>query len=473
MRFTVGATVVLREVIGARIRSARPLRVIEDSVERFVGYLVPRSTVAWPRLADGIEQSQTPDQGWRLPLERWRGPGSLFIVPAGAGFATVLFCDAATGQPLGWKVDFFRPLRRGPVGFDTLDHAFDLLVGLDGSWQTKDLDDLAQLRRLGLLTGPEHEAFRRDSERVERWLADGDGPFTDPAWRSWRPDPRWAPLELPDGWRDVGAAAATDGLDVTGSGWRSAQGIRLLDGDGAVHLDVDLADGALWHGHAAPTVVEALRRQVALGWRLGPDHPAVTVLGRQVLDTAPAGWVLRWLDPARALAPMPAVAELDDALRRCGWPFDLGAAVRAGCAEAGRFGPALFGGVGAAALWLGPGDTAAALDAHRRGVDDRTAHIDAPAAHPDAHHPDALAAVAALETLRLGTADVTAATTERAGRIRAACGLRGDGPYLVVPPGTAADGVVLPTHGRGLLATVAGDEDEAELVSRLGRRCER
>ena len=468
---------VLREVLGRRIRSARPLRVIEDSAERFIGYLVPRSTVAWPRLVDS-EQSQTPDQGWRLPREEWFGPGSLFVVPAGAGFAVVLFLDAATGAPRSWKVDFFRPLRRHRCGFDTLDHAFDLLVELDGAhWEPKDLDDLAQLSRLGLLAGAERAAFDREVDRVEAWLRERGGPFHDPSLRSWRPDPTWPPLQLPPGWDDLTDAPATaaGAVELSGGGWRSAKGIRLLDGDGAVTLDLDLAGGALWHGHAPPPVVDALRRQVGLGWRLGPDHPAVQALTATVLGVAPAGWVVRW-PASRTAAGDTRAADLDDALRRRGWPFDLTAACagRAG----GRFGAALFGGL-SGALWVGPADAAIGSDPPNPGTDPHDPEPDPPDPDPDPDladrgpeglpMPDALAAVAALETLRLADPAVVARTAERAARLRSALGLGGDGPYLWVRPGWAAPGVALPAGGRGLVATCVDDDDEAELLARLGR----
>lgn len=73
-RWRAGETIVLREVLAGHIRSVRPLRVIEDRPGLLAGYLVPDSTVGWPRLLDGL-QSQTPDQGWVLREERWFGPG--------------------------------------------------------------------------------------------------------------------------------------------------------------------------------------------------------------------------------------------------------------------------------------------------------------------------------------------------------------------------------------------------------------
>lgn len=452
--FQPGTTVVLREVLEGRIRSARPLRVIEDGPDRFVGYLVPRSTVAWPRLADEVTQSQTPDQGWRLPLERWQGPGSLFVVPRGAGFAAVLFVDPADGTPLGWKVDFFRPLERHAVGLDTLDQAFDLLAAADcSSWQTKDLDDLAQLVRLGLLAGAERDAFEADRRRVEAWLGsaqrgEGDrGPFGE-GWTAWRAAPEWPPLELPPGWDVVAPRAQPDGatspsaLTLSGPGWRSASGIRVLDGDGRIHLDIDLHGGALWLGHAPATLVEALSRQAPLGWQLGPDHPALDALARRIEAVLPHGWSWWW-------TPNACGADLDLALGAQGWPFALDAACLAAGAELGSFGPRLFAGF-PARLAVGP----------------RTAHglaAGASAAPP----PDVFTALAALETLTLARPDVVAAAAERAARLRARHRLSGHGTALVGPPGWRAEGVIVPRDGRALVALCVDDALEAALDERL------
>jgi hypothetical protein len=455
VQFGPGTTVVLREVLDGRIRSARPLRVIHDDPQRFVGYLVPRSRVAWPRLVD-TEQSQTPDQGWRLPLETWQGPGSLFVVPAGAGFAAVLFFDPGTGQPLSWKVDFMRPLRRRPTGFDTLDHAFDILAPLDtGRWEAKDLDDLAQLVRLGLLDGAERAAFEEERERVSRWLAHGGGPFGE-GWGDWRPEPSWPPLDLPAGWDEV-ATEPTDrdpgggpagGLVLRGPGRRSGRGVRLLDGDGRVVLDLVLDGGAQWLGHACPAVIDAVRRQLPLGWSHGGDHPAARALARRLLAAAPAGWRLAWAPAGwRPAAGAAATLALDRALIHHGWPLDVAGHCAEAGAEAVSLSSALFAGIGGCSVRLGPPGSPA--------VPDR------------AGEPDTLAAVAALEVLQQAGSGIVAATAARAGRIRRAVGLGGRGPELVGPAGWSAPGVLVPADGRGLLAAGADDVDEAELVTAL------
>ena len=88
-------------------------------------------------------------------------------------------------------MNFERPLRRSPVGFDTFDEKLDLIVAPDGTHRWKDEDELEQAAALGLL---DEEAVRAEARRVlEEW------PFPT-GWEDWRPDPAWPLPVLPEGW---------------------------------------------------------------------------------------------------------------------------------------------------------------------------------------------------------------------------------------------------------------------------------
>lgn len=302
--FEPGQTVVLREVLHGRIRSARPLRVIADDDNAFVGFLTPRSAVAWPRLIDR-EQSQTPDQGWRLADEVWQGPGSLFVIPEGEAFAAVLFFDPSTGEPLSWKVDFLLPPRRTTMGLDTLDTALDLLAPFDlSSWEVKDTDDFAQLGRIGVLDRQAMSSVAEARGRAEDLMATRAGPF-DERWRTWRPDPGWQPLEFPAGWdvleepvgltasENVGIRRSTTlgGIDreersAFPNVVRSALGSEIIDAEGRVWADFDLGRQTLPLGHNHPAVVEAVTRQLSLLHRhpVGVVHEASVVVAERLLD---------------------------------------------------------------------------------------------------------------------------------------------------------------------------------------------
>jgi hypothetical protein len=196
-RWEPGTVIALREVHDGRVRSARPLRIVFDEGDAIVGFLVPGSTVAWPRRPDG-SVSRTPNVGWELSLERWQGPGALWILPAETGWAATLHLDAHAGEPQGWKVNFQEPWRRAGCALDALDLALDLMVGLDHrDRHLKDEDELAVMVEAGIVA--DESRIRRDLTMVEALLDRGEAPF-DGTWERWRPDPSWNPLALPEGW---------------------------------------------------------------------------------------------------------------------------------------------------------------------------------------------------------------------------------------------------------------------------------
>lgn len=413
--FDQGQTVVLREVLHGRIRSARPLRVVVDDADGFVGYLTPRSQVAWPRLID-TEQSQTPDQGWRLVDEVWQGPGSLFVIPSGEAFAAVLFFDSVTAEPLSWKVDFMRPLRRTATGFDTLDTALDLLAPLDRStWTVKDTDDFAQLGRIGMLAEDEVAQVEAARARAEALITDKAGPFDD-RWVTWRPDRSWPPLSFPPEWDLAGtptddplAPSATalvverhrhslDSSSETTFGKsgggpvivRSALGSEVLDAEGTVWHDFDLAGGTLLLGHNHPAVVEAVSRQLSLLHRppSGTLHETEIAVAEHLLERVGRGDRVHFTrsgEAAKRLAASLGVGSHDARI-------DL---------DTGTDEPLVIFGEEHASGWpfgaiVGPASLIDQLDSRPGEPADR---------------PDALVLTAALETLRL-------LTTERLARLR-------------------------------------------------------
>ena len=301
-RYAPGTLVVLRELIDHRVRSARPLQVVEDGEQGLAAYLVPRSEVAWPRLVDG-EQSQTPDQGWLLRREEWQGPGCLFVFPPGESYAAVLFFDRVHHRPLSWKVDFLRPPTRHGTCLDTLDWALDLLVPLDRrDWTVKDTDDLAQLRVLELLGPGGHHRVEAARVRAEEAIAAGRSPFDD-RWPRWRPPTDARPLRLPAASLAVGdraeAPTASGGGAAPVAPLRSGSGTTVLDAAGRSWLDAHLAGGQLVAGHAHPAVVAAVTRQLALGLGVEPDHLPGAALAR-ALRRRLGSDTLRWAPSGRA-----------------------------------------------------------------------------------------------------------------------------------------------------------------------------
>ena len=189
--------IAFRETHEGRVRSARPLRVIEDTAAGIVGYLDPDSTVAWPRRTDGTP-SRTPNLAWSLVIERWQGPGSLWILPADVGWAATLFYDKVTNEPIRCKINFQDPWIRTSCGLDALDLALDLMVELNLTDRfLKDEDELADIVAAGII--PDDRVIRAELDAVSA-LLDRRAPPFDRTWIDWRPDPSVGPLDLPAGW---------------------------------------------------------------------------------------------------------------------------------------------------------------------------------------------------------------------------------------------------------------------------------
>jgi hypothetical protein len=62
----------------------------------------------------------------------------------------------------------------------------------------KDEDEYAHVRRLGIITGTEHQAVDDARAQVLAMIAQRSGPFGDvAAWTSWRWDAAWPAPRLP------------------------------------------------------------------------------------------------------------------------------------------------------------------------------------------------------------------------------------------------------------------------------------
>jgi hypothetical protein len=195
-RWSPGEAVVVREVWHGQVFEARPSIVVQDEPEQTMLVVPGDVSCGVPVREDGAEL-RLPDRPWHLEVrERSATPILSFAWPD-TPYA-VLRWTTEQGTPM-WYVNLQDPLDRTPLGFDTVDHALDVIVELDGTWRWKDEDELAEAVEHGLFTLDEAAAFRADGERAVARILDREPPF-DRDWSSWRPDAAWATPILPEGW---------------------------------------------------------------------------------------------------------------------------------------------------------------------------------------------------------------------------------------------------------------------------------
>jgi hypothetical protein len=193
-----GDAIALRERWGSAIFEARAATVVQDLPEQTMLF-VPAGVVCAIGYDDEGIELRIPDRPWHLEL-RPRGDFDILSFAWPDTPYAILLLRNTDGSPRGWYVNIQSPLTRTPVGFDTVDHALDILVSIDrSSWTWKDEDELAEAIAIGLVTEADAASFRYWGERAVEHLVLHLPPF-DETWEDWRPDPSWPAPELPMRW---------------------------------------------------------------------------------------------------------------------------------------------------------------------------------------------------------------------------------------------------------------------------------
>ena len=176
-----------------RVRWAIPHTFVGEHDGRVLLYCRPGARGKRPKHAFIEDPEQLVTGEWETVDHVWRTHHVLRITPLGRAHSIDLFWDE-DWDFRGWYVNLQAPLRRSALGFDTRDHALDITVEPDGTWEWKDEDHLEQAVAIGLYSADEAAAIRAEGERV---IAEHPWPT---GWEDWRPNPAWPLPSLPDGW---------------------------------------------------------------------------------------------------------------------------------------------------------------------------------------------------------------------------------------------------------------------------------
>jgi hypothetical protein len=197
MAFRRGDAVVVREVWHGHVFEARPMTVVQDDPDQAMFFLPGGVRCGLPVGDDGGEL-RLPDRPWHLEV-RPRGdqPIVSFAWPD-TPYSVLRW--AAEDERRVWYVNLQDPLERTPIGFDTVDHALDVVIELDrSSWRWKDEEELAEAVRDGLFSEAHAADFYAWGARAVDRIMSSEAPF-DRDWDDWEPDSIWRVPELPDGW---------------------------------------------------------------------------------------------------------------------------------------------------------------------------------------------------------------------------------------------------------------------------------
>ena len=133
----------------------------------------------------------------------WTRTNLLMLVKPGAAHSVELLWDQESGEHLCWYVNLQEPLRRTPLGFDTMDQALDVVISPDKiRWRWKDEEEFAEMCQLGLFSADEARAIRAEGESVIQLAMNNLPPFSD-AWEKWKPPKDWRIPEFPAEWETI------------------------------------------------------------------------------------------------------------------------------------------------------------------------------------------------------------------------------------------------------------------------------
>lgn len=190
MTWVPGEQILFRYVRADRAFWTLPATVAADEPDLLALWIAPRTPIRRPaRSKVGIPNLAA--GRWAVVDTTWFGEGVLMLRRPDTSHALWLFWEPEWAFR-GWYVNL-EQWWRTERGVDAQDNQLDIWVYPDGRWEWKDEDDLAESVELGIHTPEEAAAFRAEGERViAEW------PFPT-GWEDWRPDPAWAPPQLPEG----------------------------------------------------------------------------------------------------------------------------------------------------------------------------------------------------------------------------------------------------------------------------------
>jgi hypothetical protein len=195
MGWQPGEVIVRREVLNdGRSWLQVPVIVVRDDPDLLATYIAEGAPFRCPPGRWPTHDGLHPWHG----RGRWQGHGVLMLQRPGDAHAIWVFWFGPQREFRGWYVNLQEPFRRTAIGYDTQDLELDIWVPLDGPWEWKDDEVLAQRVREGRYTPEQVAETRADGRRIGRELDAGRRWWSND-WSRWQPDPAWPTPQFPVG----------------------------------------------------------------------------------------------------------------------------------------------------------------------------------------------------------------------------------------------------------------------------------
>ena len=203
-----GENAILRGV-GKKVLWAFPTTVVQDTSDLIVLYM-PAGV-----LGKNVKQKPTPqeylvEEKIKIVDCQWNRTDVLFLIVPGDSFSTYVMWDTGTKNLDCWYVNLQEPIRRTKIGFDTMDHALDVVIHPDmSSWEWKDDDEFQEAQKVGYFSAEKAREIWSEGERAVKLITSKRRSMYE-KWATWQANPEWGIPKLSPLWDKVNF----DGLDL-------------------------------------------------------------------------------------------------------------------------------------------------------------------------------------------------------------------------------------------------------------------
>ena len=130
----------------------------------------------------------------------WERTDVLMLIVPGESFSTYIMWDTGTKNLDCWYINLQEPIRRTPIGFDTMDHVLDVVVSPDMiTWNWKDEDEFTEAKKIGFYSPEQDREIWSEGEKAIRLLTSDRRAFYE-RWKDWQAKPEWEIPKLSPLW---------------------------------------------------------------------------------------------------------------------------------------------------------------------------------------------------------------------------------------------------------------------------------
>lgn len=188
--------------VGIKVFWAFPTIVVKDEPDLIALYM-PAGV-----LGRNVTHKPAPEELFSLNELRvveytWQRTDVLMLIVPGEAFSTYLMWETGTKNLECLYVNLQDPIKRTPIGFDTMDHMLDIVIHPDMSeWEWKDQDEFSAAQEAGFYSDEMVKKIYTEGEKAVR-LITSERRSLYQEWKKWQANPEWELPKLSPLWDEV------------------------------------------------------------------------------------------------------------------------------------------------------------------------------------------------------------------------------------------------------------------------------